>query len=510
MPPDYSFVTNGSGDDTELELISMGAKSPRFDAGSPSNTANFSNETPRRGVLHFPGSSPTDNNGTQLEGPFTQFMNMTTPPSWVFDTPTQPRAPETPRAPVKQYQFSQIVNDRGHPLPPIDYASRSFQFSGTPEGNPTPHFTLQINHNEASATSSDDLPFNPSPLAEMLREQYRAQHMAGYMATVAAGRAAASVGKKTKQQRVKMEEGVLGAGKENTGDLVVIAKAARVEWNATRYLKAARIVNVQQPWLAPHGKKAGAWDECAALFNNQNSLSVSGHLFHMKMEGIIGWKKNPNGKFKALGSVIASGTGDAIMLGAQMEAMETQFDQAKDKSDDAKVKIQQKNDEDKSGGDEIRRASMQALRKRAISISSDETDTDTDTDTVPADKAAVPADKATVPADTDTASTDEGTISTGAPAPIDITTDDDENKDTVETKRKASKKPKSKRRRVMERGSTSDELIDIFKAENQRRAAHDERIATSWEAFVSDAREGRNLLKQLVFGKEGKEGSDEE
>ncbi|KAJ7056117.1 hypothetical protein C8F01DRAFT_376537 [Mycena amicta] len=302
----------------------------------------------------------------------------------------------------------------------------------------------------------------------MLREQYCTQHMPGYMATVAAGRA--SVAKKTKQQHVKKEEGVLGAGKENTGDLIVTAKAARVKWNATRYLKAARIVNVQQPWLAPHGKKAGAWDDCAALFNNQNGLSVTGHLFRMKMEGIIGWKKNPNGKFKALGSVVASGTGDVIMLGAQMEAMETQFDQAKDKSDDVK-----KNDEDKSGGDEIHRASMQGLRKRAISISSDETDTETDTDIISADKLTV-----TVPANTDTAlandttvSTDEGTVSKGVPAPINITTDDDEIKDTAETKRKASKKPKSKRRRVMERGSTSDELIDIFKAENQHRAAHD-------------------------------------
>ncbi|KAJ7052097.1 hypothetical protein C8F01DRAFT_1236832 [Mycena amicta] len=204
------------------------------------------------------------------------------------------------------------------------------------------------------------------------------------------------------------------------------------------------------------------------------------------MEAVVGWKKDPNGKHKALGPVIASGLGDAITLGAQMEAMETQYDQAKDKSDDAKVKIKQKNDEDKSGGDAIRQASMQTLRKRSISISSDDTDADT-------------------------ASANDITVSTGAPAPIDITTDDDENEDTTEMKKpKPSKKPPSKRRRVMERGSTSDKLIEIFQAENTRRAAHDERIATSWEAFVSDAREGRNLLKQLVFGKEGKEDSEKE
>ncbi|KAJ7059122.1 hypothetical protein C8F01DRAFT_1232213 [Mycena amicta] len=500
MPSDYSFVTNGSGDDTELELISMGAKSPRFDAGSPSNTANFSNETPRRGVLHFPGSSPTNNNGTQLEGPFTQFMNMNTPPSWLFDTPTQPRAPETPRAPVKQYQFGQIVNNRGHPLPPIDYASRSFQFSGTPEGNPTPRFTLRINDNDTSATSSDDLPFNPSPLAEMLREQYVAQHMPGYMAAVAAGRLSV-------QKRVKEEEGMHRVGKENKHGPSVAAKGSRIDWNATLYLKATRIVNVEQPWLAAHGKKAGAWDDCAALFNHATGLSVAGQLLRTKMEAIVGWKKNPNGKYKSLGPVVASGVGDAITLGAQMEAMETQFDQAKDKSDDAKMKIKQKNDQDKSGGDEIRQVSMQGLRKRAISISSDDTDTDTDADTISADKT-------TISADADPVSVaDEATIQvpTGAPAPIDITTDDDDDKDTAETKKpKTSKKPKSKRRRVMERGSTSEELIDIFKAENVRRAAHDERIATSWETFVSDAREGRDLLKQLVFGKEGKDGSDKE
>ncbi|KAJ7052095.1 hypothetical protein C8F01DRAFT_1236830, partial [Mycena amicta] len=233
----------------------MGAKSPHVNAGGLSNTFNHGDtSTSRRsGILDVPGSTLTNNNDSQSQGPLTQFLNMNwNTPSSLFDTPTQHHVPQTPTAPVKHYKFGQIFDVNGHPMPPLDYASRSFDFTGTPEGNPTPRFTLRINSN-ASPSSSQDLPYNPSPLAEMLREHYRAQHMPQYLSTVAAGRA----------QPVKEEEGISGTGKENMGTLAVTTKASRVDWNASLYLKAARIVNVQQPWLAPHGKKAGAWDECA-------------------------------------------------------------------------------------------------------------------------------------------------------------------------------------------------------------------------------------------------------
>jgi hypothetical protein len=49
--------------------------------------------------------------------------------------------------------------------------------------------------------------------------------------------------------------------------------------------------------------------------------------------------EDPNGKNKNLAKAIGEGTSASIIIGALLERMETQFDESKDKSDDAKVKL---------------------------------------------------------------------------------------------------------------------------------------------------------------------------
>jgi hypothetical protein len=49
--------------------------------------------------------------------------------------------------------------------------------------------------------------------------------------------------------------------------------------------------------------------------------------------------EDPNGKNKNLAKVIGEGTSASIIIGALLEHMETQYDESKDKSDDAKAKL---------------------------------------------------------------------------------------------------------------------------------------------------------------------------
>nr|GAT42373.1 predicted protein [Mycena chlorophos] len=386
-------------------------------------------------------------------------------------TPNQHNTPATPAAPFKPVKYGAVFDDNGHPMPGIDYASRTGGVAGPmTNNNPTPRFTIHI---KGSSGSDDDLPVNPSATHALLQERYRQQHdpraekerkwVRAEQDRIEKELDGVKVEEVVKEEKEKENQG--GGGKGN-----------RVEWTAKRLDGGARIVNSQQPWLAGHGKRGDAWETCTTMFNARFKLAVTAQVFRAKMEAIVGWKKDPtNPKYKALGVVLGSGSGDAITLGAQMEAMETQYDQGKGKSDEAKAKIKEKNDQDKAGGEAIRKASMQGLRrKRAISISSDE----------------------------DNADTDKNPKASASTIDIDDSDCDADDEDDEKPKPK-SKKLKSKRRRLMDRtSSTSDDLLALFKAENERRAAHDERIAKSWEAFVGNSRKQGEMLKELLLGKE--------
>ncbi|KAJ7910208.1 hypothetical protein B0H13DRAFT_2329631 [Mycena leptocephala] len=198
----------------------------------------------------------------------------------------------------------------------------------------------------------------------------------------------------------------------------------------------------------------------------------------------------------------------SITIGALLERLETQYDESKDKSDDAKVKLKSKQDADCEGGEAIRRASMQTLhhkRVRSLSTSDDEdkhTDMEQTTVAATASPSTADADDATAPSEP----TAEPSESAAEPANTSVSASSSlETLDSDAEDNKKSNQKKSKRRRTMDRRTSTagtDTLVQLLKAENARRAAHDAEVAASFNMFVKDAREQKNevtsLLKDLV------------
>ncbi|KAJ6628626.1 hypothetical protein B0H10DRAFT_2209528 [Mycena sp. CBHHK59/15] len=138
------------------------------------------------------------------------------------------------------------------------------------------------------------------------------------------------------------------------------------------------IVDVN-PHIAPYGKKGAAWQQVVAELQSQNSRhkSLNAVTVQHKAEAFIGYKKDPNGKYKNMLNIIGDDKSASITIGALLERMETQYNKSKDKSDDAKAKLKKKNDADREGGEAIQQASMQTLRRKCAcspSTSGDDSD----------------------------------------------------------------------------------------------------------------------------------------
>ncbi|KAJ7175618.1 hypothetical protein C8R46DRAFT_1249156 [Mycena filopes] len=228
------------------------------------------------------------------------------------------------------------------------------------------------------------------------------------------------------------------------------------------------------PWIAPHGKKAAAWEETLSVAAAQKGFrhpGMNATTLQHKCEVLVGFKKDPEGKYKNLAKVIGEGTSASITIGALLERMEIQYDEAKDKTDEAKVVLKKKNDEDREGGEAICQASLRTMRrKRSPTPTSDDDDDATDTD-------------------------NDNTAPKLSPASS-LATLDDDNGD----KKKSEKKPVAKHCRLNKRRSASgkDALLAVMKEENERRAEHDDRVATSLDVFVKDACEQKAELNSLL------------
>jgi cytochrome P450 len=146
------------------------------------------------------------------------------------------------------------------------------------------------------------------------------------------------------------------------------------------------------------------------------------------------------------------------------------------------------------------------MRKRARSPSiSDDDDAPTDTEAPTVDKStdsraaseSPTADKSPGSCAASEASIEPVANTVSASSSLDILDSDDE---------KTKAKKKSKRRRTMDRRTSSlagtDKLAALLKEESTRRAAHNARMATTFETFVEDAREQKkevtSLLRDLV------------
>ncbi|KAJ7846494.1 hypothetical protein B0H14DRAFT_3454379 [Mycena olivaceomarginata] len=274
-----------------------------------------------------------------------------------------------------------------------------------------------------------------------------------------------------------------GANKENpVAAADKIAKPGKSKFNGNDLIGFVRATVDCNPWLATHGKKGLAWEETLECYTNQSDCrhpNITAAALQHKCEAMISFKKDPKGKNKNLAKVIGVGTSASITIAALLERMETQYDEAKDKSDDAKAALKKTNDANCEGGEAIRQASLRAMRRKRAPTP------DTDDDAMEPE----PEPEADADADSpDTNSTTKVTAASSSSKTIDADND---------------KKP-AKRRRLTERRSASgkDALLDLMKEENKHRAEYDNRIANSLDTFVKDSREQKaefaSLLRDLI------------
>ncbi|KAJ7170970.1 hypothetical protein C8R46DRAFT_1261868 [Mycena filopes] len=418
--PGYSFDTTGWGDDQDIEVLSL---PPHMEAGLPLHTGTPSHPTVDLAMLHTPRRT----------------------------LPTLDTSQLTPFAPTMR-----LDNLNSFPAyPAVDADEQNALLPYVPAVLRTKHIAAASSrYNADVAANGGYAKLNGEPEVRK----------AGSGALGVEGEKKRGPGRPRKEKENTAGAGEAASRKFTGEDLIMVVRAT---------------VDVN-PFLAPHGQKGHAWERVVIALAEQNFRhdTISAASVQHKAEALISYKKNPSGKHKNLANIIGEGTSASITIGALLERLETQHDEAKDKSDEAKAKLKKKADEDNEGGEAIRQASMRTLRKRARSPDSDDA---TDPETDSPSSSARPA--------------------TAADSSLE-TIDSDDN-DTTNGK-KASKKPASKRRRGMRRSTSSeaDGLLGLMKAENERRAAHDARVAQSLETFVSDSRTQKNeftsLLKELV------------
>ncbi|KAJ7600238.1 hypothetical protein C8J56DRAFT_1073011 [Mycena floridula] len=137
---------------------------------------------------------------------------------------------------------------------------------------------------------------------------------------------------------------------------------------ATVTQKPRAIVD-RRPFLAPHGRKGPTWTGVRNdLVKKQGARleCITGAVIQHKMEGLVHYKKDPDSvdkEVKTIAKVLKSNSYD-ITIQAILERLETQYDEAKDKSEAAKEKLRKKAEDDQIGGEEIRNASKRGLVKK--------------------------------------------------------------------------------------------------------------------------------------------------
>ncbi|KAJ7240707.1 hypothetical protein C8J57DRAFT_1370527 [Mycena rebaudengoi] len=297
----------------------------------------------------------------------------------------------------------------------------------------------------------------------------------------------------------------------------------------------ARAVVDVNPYIAPYGKKGLAWQEIAETLRNQRNFhhkSINATTVQHKADALLSYKKDPQGNAKNLAKVIGDGKSASITIAALLGRMETQHDEAKDKTDEVKAKIKTDDVRFRTAQEPTTTVFMRGVPPTTIvmdvastlapaPVASTPTPTTLIENTTPPVTAAAstPALTPTAPVldttsaavtanDMDQSVSATNTENSAPVAPessLDAMDTDVENRDAEENT-KSDEKKKSKRRRLMDRrsltSSGSDALVELLKAENERRAAHDACVAESLDTFVKDSRaqkeEVTSLLKDLV------------
>ncbi|KAK7002087.1 hypothetical protein R3P38DRAFT_2557492 [Favolaschia claudopus] len=215
-----------------------------------------------------------------------------------------------------------------------------------------------------------------------------------------------------------------------------------------------------EPFLAARGDKGAAWEALA------EKLSKAKEFKNTKISGASVKKKvlalNP-GANRKLANIIGNETAAGITIAALLERLETQYDQAKGKSDKAKAETKKKNDEDREGGEAIRRASMDINRKRKR----DSGDTD-----------------------------DEGVAATAqASTSASLETLDSDSDDKTNAS-KGKKGSEAKRRRTNP-SVVDTQVLTIMEKSDRRAAKHEEFMRDTFKQFVDNSNRQKEATLEL-------------
>ncbi|KAJ7082157.1 hypothetical protein C8R43DRAFT_1142829 [Mycena crocata] len=386
------------------------------------------------------------------------------------------------------------MHTQAMPAPETTLPGYSTFVFDTPTPNPqslTPLSTSFGNNSHQPDTPSMALPSTPFPLRSShvfaANQQFEDanDHADDVLATnqqfEAAHDHAADIAKRT--EIILKRRGVAkGAEKENAREQGGSQKEGTTRIKSTftgqDIIAITRATVDRDPFSAPHGHKAQAWQDIidALLAQNFPHTTITHNSIQHKVETLVAYKKDPSGKHRNLSHIIGEGTSTSITMGALLGRLEDQFDASKDKSEEKKAQGKKKRDENDEGGNTIHLASMKTMGKHQRSPSpGSDMESDNTEDTTPTSRTAAVAGSS-----------------------LDTINSDDDNEANA-------RKSKSKRRRKMARRSTSsgaDGLLALMKEENARRAKHDTRVADSLSIFVSDSREQKqeftSILKQLV------------
>ncbi|KAJ7734635.1 hypothetical protein B0H16DRAFT_1767130 [Mycena metata] len=263
--------------------------------------------------------------------------------------------------------------------------------------------------------------------------------------------------------------------KENIETEEVDTGGKRVKYTGPRLIVLARAVVDEQPFLAAHKTKGATWDRVVERMRESREFSgakLSTATVQQKAEKLVKFKKNPTAKAnEKLANIIGTGTSSGPIIGALLERLEQQHDDAKDKSDEAKEKIKQKNTEDHDGGEAIREASMNTMRKRRR--------------------------EPTPNSDDEGSATDTGVAAT----PTSRTTAVSSSVKTIDSD--AEDKPRKRKRRGQNPSSDAEgRLLKMMERQNERRQRHEEKVEATFDRFVDNNERQKNeymsLLKDFI------------
>ncbi|KAJ7575464.1 hypothetical protein C8J56DRAFT_1063414 [Mycena floridula] len=127
-------------------------------------------------------------------------------------------------------------------------------------------------------------------------------------------------------------------------------------------------------YMTPHGQKSAAWEAVKNdLLKSQVGACMPRDLkaqaVRHKVDGLVAYKKDPDSQdthAKSVASTLKDG-GYEITIQSIVECLETQYDEAKYKSDGAKEIAKKLTNETEAGGELIRNASMRKFIKRTRS-----------------------------------------------------------------------------------------------------------------------------------------------